>query len=175
MCANLPCLLHSAQGPTLPLGQHGHAELSQAPWSPGARSASVAAGIWAPTCTPYCVNSALLHFLPSSCQSAVVWVWDENNDSDTLMFQLLGMGLGVCGAGRGCSQDSTPQLAKRNSHSTWHHAHQKNGERKLAGVHCLGTGWASLGGWWAGVFYLHHLFFLGFISLSLFILIFIMI
>lgn len=37
---------------------------------------------------------------------------------------------------------------------------------RLPGGYCLGTDWASFGWWWAIAVHLHHLLFLGFISLS---------
>ena len=72
---------------------------------------------------------------------------------------------GAQGAGWGQNQDSWATLARGIFHTIWHHAKtnkqtkNNNLQRKkqtwklwgvgLVGCSCLGTGWTSVGGWWA--------------------------
>lgn len=115
-CCTLPRVSPCPWTSTATLSCHGHPGALE----PGVLLWQLESGPVVPTCTPYCVNSALLHFLPSSCQSAVFWIWDENNGNHTLMFQLctaaraalLARGLGHVKLGGDAARTADPSWPK---------------------------------------------------------------
>jgi len=98
-------------------------------------------------------------------------LWLSSAHTESRPFQLLT--LSHQWGGRGCTRSwegtqpgqlTPPQQRDIPCRMASHSAYKLGG--KLTGGCCSGTGWASVGWWWAVVFHLHHLFFLGFISVS---------